>query len=306
MKKILLATTRLAASTGFAAAEVALSGDARMGLILGSDGDARFTSRARVRFTMSGTTDGGLEFGASFRADQAPAAFSVDEDCVDALPAAPDPEDILACTSTGGGATGGTNMTAGSVYISGAFGKLEMGDLDNAANTLVGNVSGVGMTGLGDQNELGYLGQDDTGIRYTYTAGAISFALSAGQIESEDYSVAVKYATDAYSVALGYENEGSSDEDQLSLGGSATFGAATVKAVINDWSEDEDLAYAVSVDYTTGAATITAFYADHHGEYNAYGLGAAYDLGGGAKVVGGVMKREGVDIVADLGVSMSF
>ncbi|MBC7677185.1 MAG: hypothetical protein H7173_14205, partial [Rhodoferax sp.] len=37
MKKILLATTLLAATTGFAAAEVTLSGDARMGILSNFD-----------------------------------------------------------------------------------------------------------------------------------------------------------------------------------------------------------------------------------------------------------------------------
>ncbi len=276
MKKILLATSILAGFAGAAAAEVTLSGDARMGIIIDSAGDAMFTSRARVKFTMTGTTDGGLEFGASFRADQATAAQS-----------------------------GNTNMSSGSVYISGAFGKLSMGDNDNAANTLVGNVSGVGLTGLGDLNELGFLGHQTTNVLYTYSAGAVTFALSSGQVGSDDYSVAVKYATDAYSVALGYEDVGGGNT-QTSLGGSATMGAATVKAVIEDWSLSPDLGYALSVDYVTGPATITAFYADHDGFFSAYGLGASYDLGGGASVVGGIAKQDGVDVVADIGVSMSF
>jgi len=278
MKKILLATTLLAASTGFAAAEVATSGSARMGLIYDGD-DAFFTSRIRVIFKMTGTTDGGLEFGAEVRADQASEANS-----------------------------GGTSMDAGKVFISGAFGKLLMGDLDTASNELVGDVSGVGLTGLGDFNELGYVGQTDTSIRYEYTAGAFTAALSAGQIGTEEFSVAVKYSTDAYSVALGYEDGGVFGDEQLSLGGSATFGAATVKAVVNDYSGFDDLEYALSVDYDMGAVAITAFYAHQedfgHEEY--FGLGAAYDLGGGAKVVGGIVSVDGDETIADVGISMSF
>jgi len=278
MKKILLATTLLAASTGFAAAEVATSGSARMGLIFDGD-DAFFTSRIRVIFKMSGTTDGGLEFGAEVRADQASEANS-----------------------------GGTSMDAGKVFISGAFGKLSMGDLDTASNELVGNVSGVGLTGLGDLNELGYVGQTDTSIRYEYTAGAFTAALSAGQIGNEEFSVAVKYSTDAYSVALGYEDGGVFGDEQLALGGSATFGAATVKAVVVDYSGYDDLEYALSVDYDMGAVAITAFYAhqdDFLGE-EYFGLGAAYDLGGGAKVVGGIVSVDGDETIADVGISMSF
>ena len=62
MKKILLATAMIAASAGFAAAEVTLSGDARMGIV-SDGGDLAFSSRARVKFTLSGESDGGVAFG---------------------------------------------------------------------------------------------------------------------------------------------------------------------------------------------------------------------------------------------------
>ncbi|NJS38490.1 MAG: porin [Rhodobacteraceae bacterium] len=77
-----------------------------------------------MEFTLSGETDGGLSFGASFRADNA------------------------------AGANAGT---AGSVFISGGFGTLSMGDVDGAANAALGHVDGVGLTGLGDLNEVTYL-----------------------------------------------------------------------------------------------------------------------------------------------------
>ena len=73
MKKILLATSILAGTAGLAAAEVSLSGSARMGLIYaddGTDSSTAFSSRVRIVFTASGETDSGLSFGASMRADQ--------------------------------------------------------------------------------------------------------------------------------------------------------------------------------------------------------------------------------------------
>jgi len=287
MKKILLATTLLAASTGFAAAEVAVSGSARMGLIYDGN-DTLFTQRVRVVFSLSGETDGGLTFGASVRADQDGGSGN-----------------------DAGDDTSETNGEDSTVYVSGAFGKLTMGDNDSAANVLVGHVSGVGLTGLGDLNELRYLGQDDTSALYEYSTGALSFALSAGQTDtaarptSDAMSVAVKYATDAFSVALGYESN--SAVDHIALGGSATFGAATVKAVVSDTDiAGDDTQFAVSVDYVAGAATITAFGTDE-GAINNYGLGVAYDLGGGAKVVGGIVNDDAAgDTIADLGISMSF
>ena len=290
MKKILLATTLLAATTGFAAAEVTLSGDARMGVISNFDNaataaidesDLQFTSRARVKFTMSGSTDGGLEFGASFRADNA------------------------------AGAAAGT---AGSVFISGAFGKLSMGDVDDAANSAVGQVSGVGLTGLGDLNEMTYIGggNDPTAL-YEYSTGDLTIYASVTNptipATVVAYSVAAKYALGDYTVALGYEDN-DAGTTHIIAGATATFGAATVKAIYGsaDGVVNGDQ-YALSVDYKADALTVTAFYADDSklGGAEAYGLGASYDLGGGASVVGGYSHNETSNQDAyDVGVSMSF
>ena len=124
MKTLLTSTALLLASVSFASAEITLSGSARMGVIddFGDD-NTGFTSRARVEFSLSGETDGGLSFGASFRADNA---------------------------------SGANSGTAGSVFVSGAFGKLSMGDVDGAANAAVGHVDGVGLTGLGDLPTVAY------------------------------------------------------------------------------------------------------------------------------------------------------
>ena len=312
MKKILLATTVLVGTAGFAAAEVTLSGDARMGIArtqvdtntAGATDtfvdQTNFTSRARVSFALSGETDGGLTFGASFRADNA------------------------------GAASGGT---AGSVSLSGAFGTIAMGDNDSAANSLVGNVAGVGLTGLGDKNELGYIGQADSSVLYTNTVGALSFAVSAGALNAsatntigsaatdaaevnvaEDaMSVAAKYTAGGYSIALGYEtatvdsNSAAAitlvDATQLTLGVSASFGSATAKLVAFQKSVgtvDTD-GYAVSVNYVVDATSITAFATDS----DTFGAGASYDLGGNAKLVGGAVT-DGDNSQYDLGVSFSF
>ena len=279
MKKILLATTLIAASAGFAAAEVTVSGKARMGII--SDGsDVQFTSRVRVQFDMTGETDGGLTFGASVRADQS--------------------------------GQGNTNNGDSTVYLSGAFGKITMGDTGNAADAIVGQVSGVGLTGLGDLNEIGFLDKDVTGVMYEYSAGALTFGLGVGQTVDNDtnlldndlISAAVKYSTDAFAVALGYE-ENDSDK-QISVLGSGSFSGATVKLKVADRNSQDDMAYALSVDYAIAGANVTAFYADQFGGLTAYGLGASYDLGGGASVVGGIARQEDDDTVFDLGVSMKF
>lgn len=320
MKKILLATTVLAAATAAAHAEVTLSGDARMGIITknvdttdtiaGTDtfeSQTSITSCARVSFTASGATDGGLEFGAGFRADNA------------------------------GGAAAGT---AGSVFVSGAFGKLTVGDVDSAANATVGNVSGVGLTGLGDSNELGYIG-GGAGALYTYSLGdSISVAASAKGLgatvknntndataapnnvkdadavntKSDAFSVAAAYKTDAYTVSLGYElaevdsNAGaatvSTMDHQLTLGASTTFAGATVKAVYADKKVGSD-GYALSVGYSVAGIDTTAFVSSAGGN-NSYGIGGSYSLGTGADFKAGVQQTEGSDMQYDAGLSFTF
>jgi outer membrane protein OmpU len=292
MKKILLATTVLAASAGFAAAEVTVSGNARMG-VQALQGDvtaanptgldnasAMFYQRLRIIFTATGETDGGLSFGGSVRNDQ-----------------------------NGVGKTANDDST---VFISGAFGKITMGDVSGAPDALVGQVSAVGFTSLGSKNEIDFLSNPKTAALYTYSAGALTFGVGLGQtgLADQTYSVAVKYATDMYSVALGYENAGSLK--QTSLLGSATFSGATVKAKLADAQGygNGDLAYALSVDYTMNGIGLTGFYAANRdfADTDAYGIGASYDLGGGAVVRGGIMKvkDDGHPVSFDLGLNMSF
>jgi len=306
MKNILLASSILALSTGFAAAQgVTLSGDARMGIIDGfGTGDAVFTSRARVKFTLSGETDGGLSFGASFRADNAKSFI--------------DGNGVVQ-----GGANAGT---AGSVFISGAFGKLTMGDIDGAAQQAVGNVDGVGLTGLSDLNEAVYVhnlveglaGDFDPSAAYEYTAGAFTGIISITNPSSvtEVLALGMKYTTGDYTFALGYE-----DSDVLGgishiiIGGSATFGAVTVKANYGQAEAGGTTAnqYHLSAVYAMDALSVTAFVSDEEdfgiGTDQSYGIGAAYDLGGGAKIVGGYANNDDGVVSTDafdVGVAFEF
>lgn len=197
MKKLLIASTALVMVAGAAAAEVKLSGDARMGAVYDSE-DWNFSSRARVQFTLSGTTDSGLEFGAKFRTSD--------------IRNAEDPR----------------NGNRGTVFLSGAFGKITMGDIASASEELFGDLADVGylgddqgtagitFAGLGT-NAIPYLTLDNettSGLMYTYSAGAFSVAaamtdghgygsLAAGTFEADtqSYSVAAAYTFGNYTVA---------------------------------------------------------------------------------------------------------
>jgi outer membrane protein OmpU len=347
MKKILLATTMLTATAGIASAEMTISGDARMGVLADivntydADGhlsnstvQTAFSSRFRISFTGSGTTDGGLTFGASARADNAAVGRSTNAQNE---------------TAFGGGAVGGGSfsngrwMNAGSVYLAGTFGTLTMGDTGNAADDLVGQVSYVGYTSLNSWNEIGNLGRNETGVEYSYSANGFTFALGAGQTFSPTawalaslpgttagevaatydnnnfWAAGFKYATDAFSVALGYQTNNGGDI--VSASGSYTFSGATFKLKLADDSTIQDTLWAISADYTVDGVGLTAYYnsdseglpvnADPNNDNTmgaAYGIGASYDLGGGASVKAGLAQRDGdgYGSIFDLGVDMSF
>ncbi|MCA3445193.1 MAG: porin [Rhodobacter sp.] len=299
MKNLLLASTALVAFAGAAAAEVAISGSGRMGIVYdnsilndnlirnpnggitrSADSGFLFSSRVRVAFTLTQETDAGVTFGASIRADNA---------------------------------ADGNKGKAGSVFMSGAFGKISMGDVDGAAESAVGNLSGVGYTGLNDLNEAIYLQQGnsdlDTNQKYSefalpaalyeYSTGPASFYVSLGNpagleipttifdttnvkvtnaVIDSAYGLGAKYSVDNYSVGFGYEgvnfsgistdqttkveSEFSNTIDNWILGGSATFGGFTLKAQYGEGSgKGIDLTqYGFSGDYTFDAWTFTAFW----------------------------------------------
>lgn len=372
MKKLLLATTMLITAGNYAAADVAVSGDARMGIV-STDGESRLTSRVRISFSGSGTTDGGLAFGGSVRADNS---------------------------------TGGAAGTSGAVYLSGAFGKLSMGYVDSADSAAVGQLAGVGYTGLGDSNEVQYsadgfslfdLDKDllaaakaydkangsgaDTNISavtisspaskalYTYTAGSLSASASTSQIgDQQSYAAGVSYAAGSMTLVLGYgtaeasvatttvdinDATDASDDvtatttdtyDVTDMTGAVTYvmGATTIKAIYQDKQVDgvsdttkslTETSYGASVQHKMDAITVTGFgiTADlHDGIFGdddltlaRYGVGASYDLGGGATLAGGVARIESANVaygssatqvidstesqtVFDLGVNFSF
>ncbi|ATX67165.1 porin [Roseinatronobacter bogoriensis] len=341
MKKLLLATTALTLSAGVAAADVAVSGDARMGLEYNGD-DVQLTSRARVIFTMTGETDTGLAFGASFRGDQI------------------------------GGANGNTNMNAGTVFISGAFGKLSFGDVGSAARSAVGDLHGVGLTGLGFANEYPFLdrlyetaqaaaaGVDifdeaalaafdapfsyNTAAMYEYSIDALSVYASVGQFNvARDFAIAgdkltgmnaaigARYDFGDFGVSAGYEvsrlkyddgvDSDSLNANHLVVGVDATFEGINVKAIygraggdlgdaLKDNSDTSRDQYGISMSASFDAVGVSAFAHRDFFRTTNIGVGASYDLGGGARIVGGVRnenpKGSSSNTTADFGVAFSF
>ena len=280
MKKILIATTALVATAGVAAADVSLSGSARMGLQYDSAAPSGTTvqleNRIRLNFTATGETDGGLGWGARIR-----------------------------ITKLNEGVNGGTDDSV--VWISGGWGKLTFGDVDSGDNIITGQIDGVGYTGNGDLNEVGYIADGAAHALYEYSSNGFSAAISTSQFVagSENIGVGIGYATDTWSVGLGYGE--TATDDTLTLKGSVTFGTTTVKAIYQDQSSATDDAYGLSASGAFGAVGVTAFYLRDHNTNDNYGIGASYDLGGGATLAGGISRDGGLaKTLAEVGITMKF
>ena len=286
MKKLLLATTMLMTAGSYAAADVSVSGDGRMGVV-STDGTSTFSSRMRIKFTGSGTTDGGLSFGGSFRA-----------------------ADVVGTAPVGGGSVSKptNDGTSGSVYISGPFGKITMGDTGNAVDSLVSNVSavGYGASSLDGAQELGLLDSaDKEGVSYNLSISGATVEVGTGQLDGENeyYSVAVAYAFGGINAAIGYESDAVDTNTKVAL--SAKVGPATVKVALADRDSNADIGYAVSADFAMAGAAVTAYYANDDQDEANMAVGVSYDLGGGAVFKSGVGTVDS-DTVADAGLNFSF
>jgi outer membrane protein OmpU len=188
MKKILLATTALVMTAGYAAAEVNLSGYAEMG-VKSTDGDQSFHQDLDVTFKLSSETDEGLSFGATIDLDEVNASAEV-------------------------GGSGSTTLS--SVYVSGSFGKLTLGDTDGAFDYAM--AESAGLTALTDENtgHIGFSGNsgldgqhDGQVLRYELSMGDVTVVASMEQAadgvssQADNTSgVGLKYSTDAAGTAI--------------------------------------------------------------------------------------------------------
>jgi len=231
-------------SAGFAAADVSTSGDGRMGVV-SSDGVMVFTNRMRIKFSGSGVTDAGLAFGGSFRAADASNA-------------------------------GSSPATKGSVFISGAFGKVTMGDVDSGDTASVGQLASVGFTGLGSGNSISYAADaggdsskvgtrtDPGGARvlYTYSAGALTVNASSAQLTdggATAYGIGGSYTSGPVTVGLGYGIVSGGTLSAIKSYGTPTGGSAaytTISAAADSSVTDLSL----SASYVMGATTVKGIY----------------------------------------------
>lgn len=295
MKKLLIASTALVASAGFAAADVSLSGAADFGVRYNSGAatNAIVVNEVEFYITGSGTTDGGLSFGASID---------------------------LESDNDGGNTVAATNQTNdGEVWISGEFGELRIGNVDGALDGF--GAADIGFDGIGiDDVAEGGRNEARTYIQYKVTFDAFTLQVNtSGAAGTNDYSASARYDFGDIDAGVGVSrNAGGKQVTSIDVNGkfgdigfeaayfdhnAASTGANGAGAGVDGWI--------VSGSYTMGATKLVATIADNTavGIDPAYGIGASYNLGGGATLAGGIGS---VDVgatrntVADFGISLTF
>lgn len=315
MKKVLLATTALVATAGFAAAEISLSGSASMGLQYTENGGKNVSTNETVvnnelDFTIagSGTTDSGVAFGASIDFGNSETDQQESHD----------------------------TANDGEAFVSYNGFTVTVGDVGNQTKE---GVADVGFQGIGADD---LVTQADTGnydVNASYTISGITIGASLGS-DSQDSAVSVSGAVSGVSFGVSSTNikgiaavgftaaagkkaavlaKDAVKERQItefSLG--YTMGAVSINAAMSttnyDAAGEKDVqGTGLSVSYTSGAMTLTAAMSDTDaaGQETNYGVGVAYDLGGGLAVKAGYgqlgkTSSAASKAVADLGLTMSF
>jgi len=309
MKKLLLASTALVASAGFAAADVSLSGYAEMGVAGGGAKETQLHNDIDVTFKLSGETDAGLSFGATIDLDEI----------------------------TNAGDDDGIPHTANdsSVFISGGFGTLTLGDTDGAHDWAMAEV-GAG-TSLTDDHtaHAGFNGNsgldgdyDGQILRWDYAAGAFGVAVSAEMDDDGNFDpilgLGVKYSMDLASGSLGLglgfqsgDDSSGNPDSVMGLSVSAGLGGG-FKAGFNysttDYGTDDDEThYALGLTYQVDALMLHANYGSYQdkggvadADVDGYGLAVNYDLGGGAVVMLGYGDGDNSDSTWSFGLGLSF
>ncbi len=271
MKKILLASTALVASAGFAAADISMTGSAAFGI---ADNNApgvapTFIEDVDINFSMSGETDGGISFGVSVNLDEAAG---------------------LAATTNNG-----TEL-----WLKSDFGNLTLGDTDGGFDWAMQEVGMGGSLASDHTTHAGYNGNsgldgtyDNQVLRYDNTFGDFGVALS---VEADDtgvgpiaWGLGVKYNANLgaadIGVGLGYQKAGAANIWGISLDTKLDSG---LSAVVNYSRANTGVSHsAIGLGYTKDALTIAANYGRYSTGSHGYGIAVNYDLGGGAVVMFG-------------------
>ena len=256
MKKVLLATSALTLSAGFASADVSMSGSGGAGVFGANGADLSVYSGVDLGFSLSGASDSGMPFSASLDMGGGQTLDVGDFEL--------DTQDM-----------GTDDNVAVTIGVSGLTIELSQDGVDDLYDD---DIAGdIGISGaMGDLTYSVVTGLEDadpTSLSIGYSAGAISGSVATSD-EGDASTVTVTYAMGDITVSA------ESDTDRAGADTSSvtvTYAMADGMSVSLENSEDVNT---LSVSYASGAVSVAVEADDADDE--SWEATMAYDLGGGA------------------------
>ena len=256
MKKVLLATSALTLSAGFASADVSMSGTGGAGVFGANGADLSVYSGVDLGFALSGASDNGMTFSASLDMGGGQTLDVGDFEL--------DTQDM------------GTDTNASvTIGVSGITIELSQDGVDDLYDD---DIQGdIGISGaMGDLTYSVVTGLEDadpTSLSIGYSAGAISGSVATSD-EGDASTVTVSYAMGDITISA------ESDTDRAGADTSSvtvTYAMADGMSVSLENSEDVNT---LGVSYSSGAVSVAVEADDATDE--SWEATMAYDLGGGA------------------------
>ena len=256
MKKVLLATSALTLSAGFASADVSMSGTGGAGVFGANGADLSVYSGVDLGFALSGASDNGMTFSASLDMGGGQTLDAGDFEL--------DTQDM--------GADDNVSVTIG---VSGLTIVLSQNGVDDLYDD--DKAGDIGISGaMGDLTysvTTGLEDDDPTSLSVGYTAGAISGSVATSD-DGDASNVSISYAMGDITISA------ESDTDRTG----ADTSSVTVSYAMSDGMtvslENSEDVNEVSIAYSSGAISVGVSADDAATE--SWEATMAYDLGGGA------------------------
>ena len=256
MKKVLLATSALTLSAGFASADVSMSGTGGAGVFGANGADLSVYSGVDLGFSLSGASDNGMTFSASLDMGGGQTLDVGDFEL--------DTQDM--------GTDDNTSVTIG---VAGVTIELSQDGIDDLYDD---DIAGdIGISGaMGDLTYSVVTGLEDadpTSLSIGYSAGAISGSVATSD-EGDASTVSVSYAMGDITISVEADTDRTGADTNTTTLSYAMSDGMTVSV------EESEGVVEASVAYSSGAISVGVTADDATDE--SWEATMAYDLGGGA------------------------
>jgi len=295
MKHVLLATTALTLSAGFAAADVSWSGKANAGFSNTTTAGVETNDASAgidLNVSASVTTDNGVTLTVS---DDIGGGDLIDWN--DDYAVEPQTEDLGQPTVSI--AMGGSSLTIDPDSIDDLYDDSQAGDAQLSTSVMGFTIDYVMSNNTDDDgNAEGTTSTGTNSYKIGYSAGAVSFSIAgtdsgdAGENEAMKWSAS--YAMGDMTLGLAMNNNGDLEDTTT---GSIKYAMGNGLSVSLSADDNDD--WDASVSWSQGGITVS-YATDEDSQYEAH---VTYDLGGGAKVF--AASTEANDFSA-IGVEFSF